>query len=223
MKISLIIMAIIVAVGHSEHYANILAQRPNPQDVLNRHIGQITFDSDEPINAFTAALRAARLPGGVINSETSPQSKKTVIAGPSLEDVLRGITNVAPGYRWSLESDVVNLIPVAGEPSLLSFRIKQFDIDRATSLQTALNKLLTQSEVRKRIDELGLNTGLQVKVGAVSVQSQQSKTIANVHCSNATIREVLNAFVSAHGTAIWEYRETHWRGHNGFSVEFLMQ
>lgn len=223
MKTSLLLLIAIITVENGWHFAYANSQKPSPQDILSKPVGPITFDSTEPVNAFTAALKAANLPGGVIKIEAPSSLKKTITAGPSVGEALRSIIAIAPQYRWSLENDVINLMPTAGEPSLLSFRIKQFDIDSAISLQSALNKLLTQPELKKRVDELGLNTGLQIMVGPVNAPGQQSKTITDVHCSNATIREVLNALVHAHGTAIWEYRETHWKGHNGFSVMFLKQ
>lgn len=229
MKVILAIAALTIAyiVGMAlPSFDKSYVQSVNSKEALQRPIGSISFKRSEIISALTQALQIARLPGGVVRVEDlNSLDQERFMAGPGLGDLLQKITTVTPTYQWNIEDGVVNLVPVAGEPVLLNLQLKEFNVGNAKTLNEATIQLLAKPEVQKQIADLKLNTGLSVKVGPV--QSSKIKppkmTPINIESKNITVRQALNAIVRSHGRAVWEYKETHWKDHHGFSIEFLVQ
>ena len=140
----------------------------------------------------------------------------------TIEGLLNNIISITPGYRWVIDDGVVNLIPAFNEPTILNFIVTEFDADDLISLDDARNRLLEMPALQKRSAELYLNTGLEIRVGGVRPPGSPRDSFS-VHCRNKTLRETLNIMVRSQGRGVWEYRETHWDKHHGFSITFPIQ
>jgi hypothetical protein len=165
--ILLAIVALLYILPSLGERGSAVTQKSISGKLLARHIGKMDFADSEPINGFTKALRAAHLPGGVVNDGVILKTNGVINAGPTFGEFVNAFSKAFPGYRLVEEGAVMNLLPQAGEPELLTFRVKNYDIEKATTLALTVDKLLSQSDVRKRVADLRLNTGLIAKVGAV--------------------------------------------------------
>lgn len=173
--------------------------------------------------SFCFALSSTGVPGGIIeNSPSCPaHDEENQPAYPdeaSLQERLNTIIQTNPGYHWQIENGVVNLSPISEEPELMKIRIRQFHAENV-GLEV-LQQLKTHPEVQKYFSENSLNP----PQAALMIGGLPPKSVPfSVHCENATVREILNAIVKAHGKAIWSYQETRCNGEGYYSLYFLVQ
>jgi hypothetical protein len=195
------------------------------QEALKRVVGNIGSGRADVSSALVRALINARLPGGIVRGQDlNNEMEQELVSQLTIEGFLDNIVLTNPGYRWVIDDGVINLIPAFNEPALLNFRIAEFNADNLVSLDDALNKLLIKPEIQERIAELNLNTGLEILVGGVRPPGyHKDEKPFSVQCQNKTLREILNIIVRSQGHGIWEYKETHWNKHHGFSIKFLVQ
>lgn len=190
-------------------------------DVLERKVPGNSLEYLTTRDAFGQALAAAHGAGGIASvaseCEEAPITQRWMPLGASLRDVLDLIVAADPGYQWTADDDVVNLLPKESIPALLETPIKRFRLSRPTDLDSALAQLLARPEVRQRESELHTSTGLKLFVGGAS--KNDPKIILN--CKNLTLREALNAIVQAYGKAVWSYRERHCGGQKVYSIDFI--
>ncbi|MCW5967170.1 MAG: hypothetical protein KIT57_01535 [Blastocatellales bacterium] len=195
------------------------------QNIMRASVGQLGQGSERLSTVFTRALYNAGLPGGIVSTRAIEQRiDLQSLSNSTLGNLLTIITNVEPRYRWETSNGVINLLPVDSYPQLLDFMVPEFTTSNATSLYSALNSLLSQPEVVKRVVELNLNKGLSVFVGPVEMPNLKADAKKfSVSLKNKTLREVLNAIVLAHGRGVWEYKATQWKDTHGFTISFLNQ
>jgi hypothetical protein len=195
-------------------------QKSPTVDLLERQVGEVRTQDVDVESILARALGSARIPGGiVIDPGMSTEVKQLLMPGSTLNDLLGAIVLAAPIYRWEINDGVVNLLPVGREPALLSMKIGEFNVRDAKSIDEALNKLLSRSDVKARAAEINLDNGVKLTVGGSG--SIKSDRPFSVYCKNVTLREALNAIVRAQGHGVWAYRETHWMQYNGFEIDLV--
>ena len=187
-------------------------------DVLERRVVGDEAEYLTTKHAFSSSLWLTRAPGGMVEIsgcyDDSLQQRWRPL-GLSLREVLDEIVAADPRCRWEKRDGVINLVPVAREPALLNVRIKVFDVENASTAETALGQLLKLPAVQEGMNRLHLRAGLNIIIGPIPRPTQFS-----VHCKDATLRQVLNAIALAHGRAVWDYVETHCNGHDEVIVRF---
>ena len=200
-----------------------LSDDTKPQEALKRIVGNIGNGKADVESALILALDNARLPGGIVRGpDLDNEIERESASQMTIEGLLNNIVSVTPRYRWVVDYGVINLVPAFNEPAMLSFIVTKFDADDLASLDDARNRLLEMPDLQKRSAELHLNTGLEIRVGGVRPPGSPRDSFS-VHCRNKTLRETLNIMVRAQGRGVWEYRETHWDKHHGFSITFPIQ
>lgn len=192
-------------------------------DVLARHVEGADLEYASTLQAFSKALFQARAPGGIVR--TSGCERDGVIhkwqpRGLSLRDVLDGIVKTDPQYRWSVEDNVINALPVAGEPALLKTHIGAFNVENVAWASTALSYLIATPEVRASVSRLGLDEAL--KAGSFPVPNSK-KVERIVQFNNVTLREALNVIARVFGNAVWFYKEDHCNGKHEYSIDFIVE
>lgn len=173
---------------------------------------------------FVRALSAARAPGGFVwMMKCSGEEPRFPDDGviPPLHEALESIIKLDPRYKWQTESGVVNLLPAKSEPPLLKVRIKHFKVN--TDFNRALDQLLALGEVREGAARLRLKRNtMTLLLGGLSPIGSKTSTI-ELDLQDVSLREALNALVSAHGRAIWQYREHRCNRTKEFTIEFLVR
>jgi hypothetical protein len=203
-----------------------VTRAPTEEEIL-RH--PVTPVSDVPLpttQEFVRALVDASVPGGVVTvGGCGAEPEQTVRAtGPTLGDVLRTIVKADLRYRWNIEDGVVNLVPSKGLPAMMAMRINEFDSEDATSVLDAGGRIFHLPAV------LQAETGLKLTqspghqfLTAINLHPSDNEPPPkplSVHFRDLTLREGLNALVRASGKAVWQYREWHCKGINGFDTHF---
>jgi hypothetical protein len=210
-------MALVIA-GHIE--AN--QQTMTTEHILQSRCGDVFQDATQVdvVTAFARALRNMHLPGGIILlKESEVLLEKRDLLGTDLRTLLDSIVTIAPFYRWTVEDGVVNLLPSTNEPLLLRYRIAEFDVEAAKSKREALRQLLSKSDLQHRVSELEIDNGLSLFVGGPDVEEKKPFSI---RCKDVSFRDALNAIVRSQGTGVWAYRETQWKNHRGFNIDFIV-
>lgn len=194
-----------------------------PENVLERKVPGYSVGYLPTSQAFGHSLAPIRVAGGIASSDPNCGQEKITQTwmplGASLKDILDLIVTYDPAYRWSVEGNVINLLPKDGEPALLKTRINSFRLDSPTTIDSAVEQLMKLPEVQKQEKELHTGVGLHLIVGPRSANAP--KIILD--CSNMTLREVLNAIVRAYGWAVWSYRERSCEGQNQYLIDFIVR
>jgi hypothetical protein len=194
-----------------------------PENVLERKVPGYSVEYLTTIKAFGQSLLLTNTAGGIASSDPNCRQEKITQTwmplGASLKDILNLIVTYDPAYRWSIEDNVINLLPKDGEPALLKTRINSFRLDSPTTIDSAVEQLMKLPEVQKQEKELGTSTGLKLIVGLRSAKNP--KIILDYR--DMTLREVLNAIVRAYGWAVWSYRERQCEGRNQYLIDFIVR
>ncbi len=218
-------LSLIICAAMAMAFDHQSGSKAKPDEALKRRIGNIGNDKAEISGALVRALNNASLPGGIVRGiDLNNEIEQGETSQMTIEGLLNKIVSVNRNYRWLIDDGVINLIPLISEPALLNFKIAEFHADNLSSVEDALNRLLAKPDVQKRIADLNLNTGLEIRAGGVRPPGSRKEVKSfSVHCQNKTFRETLNAIARSQGRAVWEYREAHWDKHHGFSIIFLVQ
>jgi hypothetical protein len=118
-----------------------------------------------------------------------------------------------PGYTYTVDKGVVNLLPYQGPPPLLNARISVFDVEDE-SIEAPFFRLIGSAEVLQAKASIGI-TGtkkLQQFVGAqpappVPGRPKVEPKKFTLHLRNVTLMEALNSLVRAQGRGVWRYME----------------
>jgi hypothetical protein len=192
-------------------------------NLLERKVVGVS-DYHDVQSALIAALTSSGVPGGLAKVEGCEREAAVPIARiptGTLRSALDAIVGGDPWYRWELDGGVVNVLPVSGEPPLLSTRIAAFSVRGAPSVDAEAGRLLDLTEVRREIVRLHLSEATRFVLGSVPLSSHPPSY--SVDCAGVTVRQALNAIVRAHGRAVWEYKERHCGGEAVFSIDFIVQ
>jgi hypothetical protein len=219
-KIKLLLLTVALISGSATP-----AQRPqvagqsSSEETLARHVAGAELTECSAVDAFVKALNSAGVSGGSVGVATCERQQNTLLWKPDgspLRTMLDFIVRADRQYRWEAENDVVNLLPVGGEPELLRLRIARLDVDNVVSAQRALDELMGLPEVRSRMQTLGLTGGLSL----LNIPMSPYPRKFSVHCRGVTFREALNAIARAKGHAVWSYAERHCNGVNELFLSF---
>jgi hypothetical protein len=187
---------------------------------IEHQAGRSELEFPRTRDAFSGVLSAARLPGGIAtitNGEDEPVKHSNVPVNGALREALDVIIRADPQYEWFDDDGVVNILPLSGEPALLTTRIKEFYVEDL-SVDSALNRLLQLPEIRKKWEELGLSSGIDF----LGLRSPRPRKIT-MQCQDVTLREALNAIARTHGRAVWSYSEWHCHGRREVRINFVVR
>ena len=138
------------------------------EDILQRKVPGNELEFHSTPDVFYASLGRTRLPGGMVRLVDCEQDTLMQSWRPSnspLSQVLDTMVATDPRYRWQMQDGVVNLLPAAGEPTLLKTRLNEFDLEDIGSVREALARLLALPEVKKGMRDLHLKPGIAIIVG----------------------------------------------------------
>jgi hypothetical protein len=192
-------------------------------NILEHHVDGVDLEYISTVQAFSKALLQASVPGGIVRMSSCAGDvviHKWQPLGSSLRNVLDSIEKADPQYRWSMANEVINALPVAGEPALLKTRIGEFKVKKVALASMALSKLMATPEVRDALSHLHLNEALKAGSFPLPDKARKERT---VQCGDVTLREALNAIALAFGNAVWFYREDHCNGKDEYSIDFIVE
>jgi hypothetical protein len=195
------------------------AGQSSSEETLAQRVPGAELKECSATDAFVKALNSAGVSGGCVRvaaCEPEENLRFWKPDGSPLRTMLDFIVRADPKYRWEAENDVVNLLPVGGEPELLRLRIARLDLDNVVSAPRALDELMGLPEVRSRMQTPGLTGGFSL----LNIPMSPHPRKFSVHCCGVTFREALNAIARAKGHAFWSYAERHCNGMNELFLSF---
>ncbi len=147
-----------------------------------------------------------KLPPRVVPAPPREDSKQ-LITGKRAGDAFQAIVDADRRYVWQDRHSVIQFYPVnqfndPGAP--LNRTIKEFVVEHGT-LQDAL------TAVRRLFNPAFQPSGVMQSGFSLSEAAEaEGKEVFSVNVHNATLRDVLNAIVTAHGAAMWfvAYRDS---------------
>jgi hypothetical protein len=226
MKISIVQCALIVAVVAGPGFGRFglqSAEAPASNDPLSRRVrvagqtpGEVKLQ-DTTTFFLNRLIAAGNPPGGfaIVKGceDAEPEVQPLGPTDSTLGEVLDKLVVNDPGFTYSMDDGVVNLVPYQGAPPLLNVRISSFDVEDE-SIERPFIRLVNSPEVLKAEPSVGI-TGtkrLQQFVGAqpappVPGRPQVEPKKFTLHLRNVTLMEALNALVRARGRGVWSYEE----------------
>ncbi|HEY6333669.1 MAG TPA: hypothetical protein VI756_30405 [Blastocatellia bacterium] len=227
MKISIMQCALIVALvaGPSLRHPSIPpGQAPTSNDPLGRRVklvGQVPREVElqNTTTFFVTRLIAAagNPPGGfaIVKGceDPEPEVQPLLPIDSTLGEGLDKLVANDPGYTYSVDDGVVNLLPYEGAPPLLNTHISSFDVEDE-SIGPPLLRLIDLPEVLKAKASVGItgtNRLQQMVVGQpappVPGRAKVEPKKFTLHLRNVTLMGALNALVRAQGRGVWSYTE----------------
>jgi hypothetical protein len=193
-------------------------QQPTP-DLLERPVSDLDMTPRSTPDTFFRALQSARVPGGAIilfSCDQLPLTTVPVVAGTPLREVLDALVRADPTNRWELDNGVVNLIPKAGDPSLLTTVIPHFQAKGLMSVDAGIGVIEQLPEVEHAMAESGITHGIRFVAGPINPKPPPP---FDVTCDGLTLRAVLNEIVRrAGGTETWRYIGVHCESRNDMVI-----
>jgi hypothetical protein len=188
-----------------------------PTDCRDIDNNPISFNAESTITKQLYYLTdCLNVPVGIVYSNWMRTNQyRFRLGGQRSRDILDSIVSVAPGYGWHLEDGVVNLLPNKNGPPLLEYRLTEFHVAEASSINM-LEALENNEAVRKRAAELGFD-GPQIYVFTIGAFDNRKY---NLTCRNCSIREVLNNISRLDGSS-WMYAEYKGEGKKKYRFGFF--
>ncbi len=178
------------------------SQRKSDSSNLDSHKVKSGLQDASIRDSVIYALKQAGVPGGISVSHYCGgfQSHSLSPANDSLRSFLDAAVAADPGYAWSVDNGVVNLVQRYDEPVFLRMIIPNMEITEAETTNQALDKLLAIPEVEKQVR---LELGIRTFGGGVGGYPRVATTKISLSLSNVTVRQALNAIARTRGDAIW--------------------
>jgi hypothetical protein len=189
------------------------------EDVLRMSVPGDEVKELTTTDAFYSSLGRTGVPGGLVDLRSCGQRDQKHTWSPKnseLRQVLDALVTTDKRYRWTTDEGVLNLLPVAGEPSILQTRINKFHVQDAASASAALDRLLALPEIKEAMRKLHLQQGITL----VLESSLPHPKPFSVFIETATLRQALNAIARAQGHGIWQYLETQCRRRKELVIRF---
>jgi len=224
-KLFLVAIMMSLASASSFGQSSQSAKGRSAEEILNTGVADCRDIEDNPISfngetTITKQLFNLRecleSPVGIVFSSGVRETHyKFKPSGQKARDVLDSIVAVAPGYKWSIEGGVINLIPEGDYPPLLDYRLPEFKADNA-STRAILDALENMPGVRKRATELGFD-GPQVYTFFIGLVDTRKY---NLSCRACSVRDVLNSISRLDGSS-WMYAEYRDEGQKKYRFGFF--
>lgn len=192
---------------------------PSSKEVLKRHVRKwVTVKEDTLRSLMTWTLITSKTPGGIVSlSQTDEETHFSLMSsGLVLRNVLDAIVAVEPRYRWEIERDVINFLPVEEYPLMLNVVIPEFRVENINRFKV-IDALDVIPELQNQATALGYSNFTEPRVRCCG--GLGGTETFSLHLRNATLREVLNALVRAQGYARWSYSENVYDGKRYFTIQ----
>jgi len=197
-------------------------------EIKQRPVAGIDLNQVTEVDAFSRALQAAHVAGGIATLTTCGEQKRFLIVpkGPTLQDVLDAIVAANPGHRWYVNQGAVNLVASKNTLPLLDMMITDFNVEATQTLDEIIRQISEAPEVQRGIARLHLSQGFN-EVGLSSLErpgfnATKTRGFA-LRLHNVTVRQALNTVALAYGNAVWSYQESRCNGSNEFVFSLLVQ
>lgn len=202
--------------------AFLVASRAFPQTGSQILDQPFPYDADRIARPGATILEFLRngggLSGGVVlltdcNGNT-PALHWKAKQGSTFRQVLNDLQAANPTYRWDLHGNVLNLVPTAGIPPLLSAKISSFSLqttDQQTNAETALVTVGDLPEIRQAATALYISKamyagGLEAVPDSTLSQPRPKVPLPiYLQLKDVSLQDTLNAVAQAYGHTMWIY------------------
>lgn len=183
-----------------------------PADVRLDH--EVVVKNQRVLNIFLDVLRGTRINGGfaeIAGCSGLPEGSLKLKQGTTIREAMDALVAANPSYQWTLEDEVIVLVPLGGVP-LLDARIVQFQVDGTDrEIPATLGLLLRFPEVREREAQLNLKPALG-QGGGPGVYDEhpipRKDVPVHINIQNLSLREAFNKIVRASPKpVVWVYHE----------------
>lgn len=209
----------------------LMAQSPSREDkkdsIRQRHLTDTVDAVAQPFEVLTArVLRNGNALGGVVSIENckllTPTMTVQFVAGTPLTESLDVLLSMAPKYRWDVTEDVLNVVPTGPAPPLLDMVVREFTWNNKSPLSGVIAQLSATSDIRKRIDELGLVQAFQGGIGHITLIDDPRPGLEST-VKNEKLSSVLNAIIRTYDHGVWLYHERSCNGTTTFSLSAIVR
>jgi hypothetical protein len=123
----------------------------------------------------------------VLYPDRDAKADINIVSG-NLKDILDALIQAFPGYKWSVENDIVEILPVGFQETILDVSVSEYKTDLRNEF--GLRKSITDlPEVRKKLNEMEIEPFLVVLGSSSAVIVDKGFSL---RMRNETVRAILS-------------------------------
>jgi len=150
--------------------------------------------------------------GTAIGLETDPRKTMSQITldleNVTLREILNGVVQSEPRYRWREVDGVIEVVPVNQTISLLDTPVNTFKVSDV-STASAIDHLLSLPEVQSVIRSMSLTrSSSPVASAARNAEARNTEKKISLDLSGVTVRQVLDLIAADSDTKFWIFRQS---------------
>jgi len=178
---------------------------------------EVSLESSSPRGGADAVVRSAKRGGGFVTvsecRDTGLRRSLRLPTGTSLADSLDMIVSLDQSHYWTIEGEVVNVLPNHNMPEVMRTIIANFEWNTADTIQLTIQRLSQVDEIRTQIKKWGGKQGVDVGIGLQKppriIAGQATSQALGEHreARGLNFLLTLNRIVASYGTAFWWYEE----------------
>jgi hypothetical protein len=189
----------------------------------------VSVDLGSAQEAFAEVLRSAERPGGTVTLSGCGEPARGPMYAPgqsSVASALYRLTAVYPGYYWTVQGGVIDLLPKQNQPPVMDVRVQRFEWDTRTAMRLSVENVFQVAAVKDRLAGLGVTDapnggfGLQRPprvINGIPVPEPPPKG-RKWQVENVTVLVALNVIAASYGTGFWHYDEWACGGRKVYSL-----
>ena len=150
--------------------------------------------------------------GTVIGLEIDPRKTMSQITldleNVTLREILNGVVQSEPRYRWREVDGVIEVVPVNQTISLLDTPVNSFKVSDV-STASAIDHLLSLPEVQSVIRSMSLTRSSSPAASAArNAEARNTEKKISLDLSGVTVRQVLDLIAADSDTKFWIFRQS---------------
>jgi hypothetical protein len=150
--------------------------------------------------------------GTVIGLEIDPRKTMSQITldleNVTLREILNGVVQSEPRYRWREVDGVIEVVPVNQTISLLDTPVNTFKVSDV-STASAIDHLLSLPEVQSVIRSMSLTRSSSPAASAArNAEARNTEKKISLDLSGVTVRQVLDLIAADSDTKFWIFRQS---------------
>lgn len=117
----------------------------------------------------------------------------------TVEDIINQITSALPNYEWSIDDNVITILPQIRQENVLDVFVKEYNTKEKNDLR--LRQSITDiPEVKERMKQLGVEP-FHVSFGSLNGTIMKDKFALNLQ--NVTVKKILNELSKRSSDKYW--------------------
>jgi hypothetical protein len=186
------VVAILIGISMDPHYVRAAASHRRTDE----GVADYQDSGTDIVQLLSRVSDKFKIPLGIeLNKELPHQMVSVHVPKGTVADIFSAIVDAAPGYTWTEQDGIVNILPRERSNSVLDLHISRFTVKDATSIQVreAIDAL---PEVEVWLKQNGVVDRSPIDIDVFArTRGKPALPRVSLRLHNLTLRELLNGVV----------------------------